>query len=90
MAKCCGQDRASAYCPDCGGKLTQAPLLELLAHVRKTAAHHAKFAALAESDAPADEWARRKRAVADRWQSWADALADALSRLDAPPSPSAE
>jgi hypothetical protein len=88
MAKCCGRERETAYCPDCGGKLTRQapPLLALLAHVRKTAANHAKLAAEREADAPAgDPWAQRKRSVADRWQAWADALADALSRLDAPP-----
>jgi hypothetical protein len=31
---CCGQQRSSAYCPDCGKKLFDGPLAELMQHLR--------------------------------------------------------
>lgn len=47
---CCGKPRMTKFCPDCGGPITQEPILSLLQYCRKRAAeerkhcsHHKKF-----------------------------------------------
>jgi hypothetical protein len=90
--KCCGQARNTAYCPDCGRRVSDSPLVDLLAHARRQVTLQKKALALwtapaeATDPVPSPEAQRRREGNAERharllakWQSWADALADVLA-----------
>jgi hypothetical protein len=74
--ECCGKERSTRFCPECGKRLVDDPLVELLAHVRKTEKLYRTSAAKAMArslhskyDNPG-YWSEK----ADKWQSWVDAL----------------
>jgi Zn-finger nucleic acid-binding protein len=86
---CCGQQRSSAYCPDCGKKLFDGPLAELMQHLRyaekqnRTRAEHARMRIKDDSGMEDRLWKRKADDLgvqADRWAAWADALADVMKR----------
>jgi len=91
--KCCGEERTSKFCPECG-KLLAAPkpLDELLAHVRQRVKHltEERFRFVTNGDNPTmkqDYWqGRAMNALGhlDRWSRWEQALVDAIARETTP------
>lgn len=89
MAQCCGEDRATPFCPMCGAKIVEPhPLLGLLKHVsasRKVAegsletmmrnADHYEFSA--------KQQARMKQKIA-KWSGWEIELGKLLSEATKP------
>lgn len=99
MANCCGQERVSRFCPECGEKLQEHPLESLLAHARREVAKNEKRLQTLRNriarQAETPGWKHYTGLVgekdlagpdrlADRWKSWADALDDLMKR---PPPP---
>jgi hypothetical protein len=99
-SECCGRERASSFCPDCGKRLDADPLRTLADHLRKQAAFYAKKASArrslagSEADAGHADWLRRSADRADavhaKWSGWLRAVEEAAARLDAPPPPDAQ
>jgi hypothetical protein len=99
--RCCGLARESAFCPDCGRKLTEkTPLMRLLTYIRngvKARERNAKKASEIAEVPSQTAWAVKKyrqRAEtcerdAQTWRSWADALA-ALLEAQAAEAPTGE
>lgn len=94
--ECCGKGRATRFCSDCGKKLADGPLAELLAHLRSTAQANRtrlektkRMAARLMPTQPGSEedWrqaiASNQRAF-DRWEGWADALAALMEGGETP------
>lgn len=82
MKRCCGEKRSTAFCPDCGKKLHDEPLPELLVHARrqqKAAANAAdRKRHRAKHDKHLSDFYERRAEKADevsrKWKRWADAL----------------
>jgi len=91
MAECCGKERDTLFCPDCGRKIAAAstPLLWLLSHCRRIARAKRKSAERNEAWAEKEEGkearriymeryqrtAARHREIGTAWEERADALA---------------
>jgi hypothetical protein len=81
--ECCGKPRDTPFCPRCGGRLAgESPLDELLRHIRVTErnsrAQQERWSKPRPGNDPSDvspTLAERKRATADKWKAWGDALA---------------
>jgi hypothetical protein len=98
--KCCGEERDSAFCPQCGRPLIQSPINELIDYLRRTLRATEKVASkwLAASKgkdgreeavvARCARIAQRKRALADKWKRWLDALL--AIKANEKPSPTQE
>ena len=76
--ECCGQERSSKFCPDCGRAIDADPLRQLRQHVQSTL--QTKTASLATKERKNDggqydlKWiAIGKRTVA-KWTRWLEAL----------------
>ena len=81
MTKCCGKDRDTMFCPECGSQLRDAfSLCGLLRHCHTTANAAEKGAATREhrDEGLSGDMARRYiksgRRTAAKWRSWADQL----------------
>ena len=89
---CCGVERESAYCADCGKELKVEPIRGLRAHVvqvvKRTAGevvgarkHVADLEAMEKQKENGLDWSRGRlkklEATADKWKAWLEAL-DAL------------
>lgn len=89
MTTCCGTERDTHYCPDCGKKLISDPILELLDHVDKTAGavriqYESWMERLHNGTEVQRENARinpKKLETVKKWEAWRDALQDALAPL---------
>lgn len=85
---CCGEKRTSNFCPDCGKKLNTSPLVDLLAYCfsaaekqRQSAETAKQNAVIRKGNAEAErslKTSQRMDRTADKWQAWADALAELL------------
>jgi hypothetical protein len=97
MPKCCGRNRDSRFCPDCGKKLGDDNGLQgQQAHCRKTERHHRALArnrardierAKSKGEETPDWWHNVKdgaETTANRWKAWGDGLANLI---DPPTSP---
>jgi hypothetical protein len=100
MVTCCGQDRASRFCPECGKKLQDHPLDSLLSHARevlkvqetRAANLRKKIAWQAENpdarryrpDVCEEDLIAPER-LAAKWRAWAEALEAVLDVTPAPP-----
>lgn len=83
---CCGSDRKTNFCPNCGKKLIKCdPLVELLVHVARTAtAYQEQFARFA--DKPPTEGCvpryekvyKQKKKMMEKWQGWQAAIEEVL------------
>lgn len=86
---CCGRERTSRYCPECGEKLQEHPLDSLLAHAREVIrVHETKAANLRRKIAWQAENPDAKRyrpdvseedliapeRLAAKWRTWAAAV----------------
>ncbi len=87
--KCCGEDRTTKFCPDCGELLQISLLQGLLSHLGTLAKAAARYrdsqTDLADSDSPHTEWHKKnadraKRRVA-KWQARAGELEKAIAAL---------
>jgi hypothetical protein len=74
MAACCGAERATAFCPDCGKRLAAGPKAELVDHMRSTIQRLTTLATGHEERAePAcQQMAKSERRRIEAWQSWLD------------------
>jgi len=86
--ECCGKDRDTRFCPDCGAMLRSSPLYELLKYCQERAKADAAKSRSIRRDATrysstdADARHRERCAVraanldqsVARWQLWADEL----------------
>lgn len=89
--ECCGQNRMTKFCPDCGEPITAHILGGLLKEVRLTARGHLSKATKYDGNAldgePAGgqvDWRRAARLANERyakWQGWADELEKAIAAL---------
>ncbi|CEF48307.1 unnamed protein product [uncultured bacterium] len=85
--ECCGKERTSRFCPDCGNALQSGGLWELLSHMRvvirtqsRSAERNARKSQCSGINDPSF-YARRadsQRKAADKWTAWADELAKLL------------
>ena len=92
MNKCCGVTCKTPYCPICGKFVNPMPLVALLYHCRAVAQNKRKCADTALSrlhkraanNGPSEYQNGQKRyvekllAAAEKWESWAMALADVV------------
>ena len=83
--QCCGQERSTPFCPECGTPLKGPGLMLLLKHLRTLQSNYEKKVLRREQalkDFPGDESRFDKRTkalnqaklVATKWKSWADEL----------------
>lgn len=79
--ECCGQDRMTKFCPDCGTPLTGDPLVALMQYVNMHARHQQDRVVKAER-VPDDKYEiRLAKRNAAKWQAWADELEKAIAAL---------
>lgn len=87
---CCGQDRTTPFCPDCGEPVAANPLVTLLRHVRSHVESQATRIASEEAASEANlhgngDWhqrnADRVRKAQGKWCVWAVELEKAIARL---------
>lgn len=64
--KCCGQDRTTKFCPDCGTDLTLGPLGSLLRHVKNHVRNANSDAARIKWQAWLDELEKAIAALAEK------------------------
>lgn len=91
--KCCGKERSSAYCPDCGNPL-QIPLQALLRHLRNQAKHYREHADNQEKNTEAIRWkgkpeklrryCERMRSLERKWQGWVDEIERLMKNQSGP------
>jgi hypothetical protein len=67
---CCGKERATQYCPDCGTCLDQSPLYTLLVHCKQRLQN---LEAL-----EARRVGRTKAETIKKWRAWTDAVEKAI------------
>jgi hypothetical protein len=90
--KCCGADRDTCFCPDCGARLTPDALVGLLAYLKRWQAASARRldraqarleAAKRTADRALQARAERKvhatHTVASRWAAWVRAVESVLA-----------
>jgi hypothetical protein len=87
MATCCGRERSSRFCPDCGKALADDPLVELLNHCwlseKKQRSEAENFRAAGDADDLSRKSTYETRLVrADGWRDRATALAALLASRD--------
>ncbi len=87
--KCCGQDRTTKFCPECGTRIAFTPLHVLLRQVQSSGKHHLTTAR--KYEAKSEEYpnhgdhyrrlASRARMRCENNQTWADELEKAIAAL---------
>lgn len=85
-SKSCCENRATPYCPMCGGEIAAPPLVTLLRHVSKTlkthAASHETYVDKEKLAGGTNQYlqkvVRRREESLKKWQSWKDALEKVL------------
>jgi hypothetical protein len=88
MPECCGQQRTTKFCPDCGAALKVTPAIaSLLAHCQVAAenADKALFAAKREHERDPDNSEKcldDRTRIAEKWHSWADELLALVTERD--------
>lgn len=77
--KCCGQERTTRFCPECG-KPTNNPLFTLLAHCKPHLDQaKTRLAWTISQNREHDEFRiAKQQASVDKWQEWMDALERAI------------
>ena len=75
--QCCGQDRTSKFCPDCGSQLSDSSLFTLLAYVRQRQKIITKNI---QNGMNRDSVASARKIA--KWQAWADELEKAIVALE--------
>ncbi len=88
MSKCCGEQRNTAYCPDCGAKIDETDLASLLRYCRSTlkVIRGSLEMARKRTEREAGSEARRKKRIAayektvEKWSKWIVALEAAIKR----------
>ena len=72
--KCCGEERDSRFCPECGKRLKLTPLVELYYHTKSQVAKHERkihtLRVVNKDDSPIFKRAEELR---DKWASFRDA-----------------
>lgn len=73
---CCGKNRSTRFCPNCGKAMTQTPEESLLAHLREHATSYAARVVdyepggtLSHGSSP-KERLRTNKELAEKWASW--------------------
>ena len=87
MASCCGEERTSKFCPECGSKIADAPLQQIVKYCKHWAEHHeARKQRYHETIAYKNDDDRKKKSrleryekLASRWREWADAIEAVLN-----------
>lgn len=87
--KCCGEERTTKFCAECGEMLANISLAGLLAHLQTGIKSRASLLATRERLAAEDPMHRNYRnrqvencvAAIAKWQSWADELEKAIAAL---------
>jgi NMD protein affecting ribosome stability and mRNA decay len=77
---CCGQNRTTRFCPECG-KPTKNALIGLLDHCRP----QLEYCKTRLAHAGAKDSTCKRQAAVDKWQGWVDALEKAISEGDGTP-----
>ena len=88
MSYCCASKRDTAYCPDCGRRLTPTPLEDLLvycnARVTQARVSLSGHKGVLTRDPENADQHRRARATAEAdlatWQARADAVAEVIDK----------
>lgn len=89
--RCCGEERSTRFCPECGSRLRQlGTLRDLLAHVSQRASHERAIQdnlerLLAEPNGQNDpEWLKKRVQQhlphVLKWESWRNSLATLLDQ----------
>lgn len=82
MAKCCGCECETSFCPHCGKCIAvDVPLVALLAYCRKQEKKE-QTAATEGNGKPAESWHKggdSRRKAAEKWKTWSDELAKLLA-----------
>ncbi len=79
---CCGGVYSTRFCPTCGKKLQDDPILEVLNHMKKkyaslrTVADRLNEKAAASSDSNIKAKAAKKQEAVVRWETWIKAVSD--------------
>jgi hypothetical protein len=71
LKKCCGSDRDTAYCGNCGKRLAVSLLEQLLQHCLRQAKATATVAGTYKLNCRSNRAIERAQARADRWAAWA-------------------
>lgn len=89
---CCGKERLTKFCPDCGKKIGPDHTLDsLIRHCESTAEGKRKVAAARRKDLERGEHVEyntkqvlKEDATAAKWQAWADGIRELLKKEDPP------
>jgi len=83
--KCCGQERTTRFCPECGKQVSDSSgLYGLLAHCRKSAQHAQKESESWDAHDPERPAAKRSKVNAAKWKTWVDVLEKTIKGDGAP------
>ena len=75
MTICCGRERNSRFCPECGKRLRDPrPIDELLDSVRQTARSKQATYEKRLRDGFSEADLTSEKLLADKWRSWMEAL----------------
>lgn len=87
--ECCGKPRTTPFCPQCGKGLdVHTGLGDLLAHCRSTEkriradARRFRWNFKEVGNSRYSELARRSDEMADKWKTWAEALAELMAKQE--------
>lgn len=81
MNTCCGEEVKTRFCPHCGKEVNKEPILELLAHIKKSMGEKVSRAKQtrrwADEGRNGESWDSRianRDALAKKWTDWHNAL----------------
>ena len=86
--QCCGKERTTKFCPDCGKPTCDPWLSSLLAHLKRRADEERKryqaicksHESLGKTDEDDTKWLDQAKARADKWASWHAVLVDLIEK----------
>ncbi len=85
MIECCKKPRGSRFCSDCGRRLHNHTLDDLLDHLHKNTLAAQSYVAFLEESPPASPaYLLRRNELAAKWENWEDELRVLLSKEGQP------
>lgn len=79
--KCCGKNRETKFCPDCGRGLDQEPIYQLLAHITKTAHNYKRQLDFSVENEMSEFHRNKAKKTYKKWNSWKKALRKLIKQM---------
>lgn len=79
--ECCGKDRQTKYCPECGRLLCSSPLEEVTNHcIRQLEMmkRHTAMRLRGNQEKKQSSWYKKKQRNIEKWEAWVSALLKAI------------